>query len=122
MTYGYGMRSGTMHQGLDLTPGEGAQIQSIADGTVRIATEAGGGYGVMVIIDHVIDGRKVASRYAHMQSGSLRVQSGQTIAAGETVGAVGNTGRSFGAHLHLEIMDARDQPFDPLPFLRSGGM
>ena len=73
MSYGYGMRSGRLHAGIDFTPGSGAPIQAIADGTVRVATESGGGYGVTVSIDHVIDGEVITSHYAHMQYGSLRV-------------------------------------------------
>ncbi|MFW1063371.1 peptidoglycan DD-metalloendopeptidase family protein, partial [Vibrio parahaemolyticus] len=54
ITYGFGMRDGVMHEGADFVPGEGAPIQAIADGVVRTATEDGGGYGVMIIIDHKI--------------------------------------------------------------------
>ncbi len=72
ITYGFGMRDGVMHEGADFVPGEGAPIQAIADGVVREATEAGGGYGVVVVIDHKIDGQLVSSRYAHMLYGSSR--------------------------------------------------
>lgn len=116
MTYGYGMRSGRMHEGIDLVPGAGAPIQSIADGTVRIATEAGGAYGVSVYIDHVIDGQVVTSHYAHMQRGSLQVRAGDKVKVGDIVGKVGNTGRSFGAHLHFEIL-INGSTIDPLPWM-----
>ncbi|WP_223170759.1 M23 family metallopeptidase [Microbacterium sp. NIBRBAC000506063] len=116
MTSRYGMRWGRMHQGIDLVPGSGAPIQAIADGTVRIASEAGGAYGVHVYIDHVIDGMNVTSHYAHMQYGSLEVTAGQEVKVGDVLGKVGNTGRSYGAHLHFEIL-INGSHVDPLPFM-----
>lgn len=104
MSSGYGMRNGRMHAGIDLVPGSGATIQAIADGTVRIATESGGAYGVSAYVDHVIDGKVVTSHYAHMQYGSLEVRAGQKVKVGDTIGKVGNTGRSYGAHLHFEVI------------------
>lgn len=118
ISYGFGMRSGTMHEGMDFTPGSGAQIQAVADGTVRIATESGGGYGVMVIIDHIIDGQLVSTRYGHMQYGSLRVKTGETVKVGQIIGLVGDTGHSFGAHLHFEVLQNGTTPIDPEPWLR----
>lgn len=119
ISYGFGMRSGTMHDGMDFTPGSGAQIQAVADGTVRIATESGGGYGVMVIIDHVIDGELVSTRYGHMQYGSLKVKTGETVKVGQVIGLVGNTGHSFGAHLHFEVLQNGTTPIDPESWLRT---
>ncbi|MGO1770744.1 MAG: M23 family metallopeptidase [Microbacterium sp.] len=116
MSYGYGMRSGRLHEGIDFTPGSGAPVQSIADGTVRIATESGGAYGVNVYIDHVIDGQTITSHYAHMQYGSLRVTAGQKVEVGDVIGLVGDTGRSFGAHAHFELLSG-GSTFDPLPWL-----
>lgn len=117
MSSGFGQRWGRMHEGIDFVPGEGAPIQAIADGTVRIATEQGGGYGVTVYIDHVIDGQVITSHYSHMQYGSLRVTAGQTVKVGDIVGLTGNTGHSFGAHLHFEII-VNGTPIDPLPWLQ----
>ncbi|MGM1017325.1 MAG: M23 family metallopeptidase [Actinomycetota bacterium] len=117
MSSGYGQRWGRLHAGIDLVPGEGAPIQAIADGTVRIATEAGGAYGVTVYIDHVIDGEVVTSHYAHMQYGSLRVAAGDEVKVGDIIGQVGNTGRSYGAHLHFEII-VNGSPIDPLPWMQ----
>lgn len=118
MTYGYGMRDGRLHEGLDLVPGDGAPVQSIADGTVRIATESGGNYGVTVYIDHIIDGALITSHYSHMQYGSLRVEAGDTVKVGDIIGLVGNTGRSYGAHMHFELI-VNDSTIDPLPWLQT---
>ncbi|RKT36160.1 murein DD-endopeptidase MepM/ murein hydrolase activator NlpD [Microbacterium sp. AG1240] len=118
ITYGFGMRSGKMHEGADFVPGAGSPVQAIADGTVRIATESGGAYGVTVVIDHIIDGELVSSRYAHMQYGSLKVSAGEKITVGTVVGNTGNTGRSFGAHTHFEILAGGTTAIDPIPWLR----
>lgn len=117
MSYGYGMRSGRLHEGIDFTPGSGAPIQAIADGVVRIATESGGAYGVTVMIDHVIDGELISSRYAHMQYGSLQVVEGQHVKVGDMIGRVGETGRAYGAHLHFELHDSSGNSFDPWPWM-----
>ncbi|WP_307861149.1 peptidoglycan DD-metalloendopeptidase family protein [Microbacterium sp. SD291] len=117
MSSGYGMRWGRLHEGIDFVPGEGAPIQAIADGTVRIATEQGGAFGVTVYIDHVIDGQIVTSHYSHMQYGSLQVEAGQSVKVGDVVGHTGNTGRSYGAHLHFEII-INGGTVDPMPWLR----
>lgn len=117
MSYGYGMRSGRLHEGIDFVPGNGAPVQAIADGTVRIATEQGGAYGVTVYIDHVIDGQVITSHYSHMQYGSLQVTQGQAVKVGDIVGKTGNTGRSYGAHMHFELI-VNGSTIDPLPWLR----
>ena len=119
ITYGFGMRDGVMHEGADFVPGEGAPIQAIADGVVREATEAGGGYGVVVVIDHKIDGQLVSSRYAHMLYGSLQVKPGDTVRVGQVIGHTGNTGHSFGAHTHFEILMNGTVAIDPIVWLRA---
>ena len=119
ITYGFGMRDGVMHEGADFVPGEGAPIQAIADGVVREATEAGGGYGVVVVIDHKIDGQLVSSRYAHMLYGSLQVKAGDTVHVGQVIGHTGNTGHSFGAHTHFEILMNGTVAIDPIVWLRA---
>lgn len=118
MSSAFGQRWGRLHEGIDFTPGNGAPIQAIADGTVRVATEAGGAYGVHVYIDHVIDGQVISSHYAHMQYGSLNVVPGQQVEVGDVLGVVGNTGRSFGAHLHFELRLPGGQAIDPMPWLK----
>jgi murein DD-endopeptidase MepM/ murein hydrolase activator NlpD len=118
MSYGFGMRPGGMHRGIDFTPGAGAPIQAIADGTVRVASEAGGAFGVHVMIDHMIDGQLVSSHYAHMQYGSITVTPGQRVTVGTVIGRTGNTGRSYGAHTHFEILVNGTTRIDPMPWLR----
>lgn len=105
------------HHGTDFTPGAGAEVHAVAAGTVRIATEAGGDYGVTVVIDHIIDGQLVSTRYGHMQYGSLQVSPGDTVEAGDVIGRVGSTGKSTGAHLHLEVLLGGTTRIDPVPWL-----
>jgi murein DD-endopeptidase MepM/ murein hydrolase activator NlpD len=114
---GYGPRWGSFHYGLDFTPGEGAEIQAVAAGTVRIANESGGAFGVHVMIDHEINGEVFSTHYAHMLYGSLQVKPGDVVQAGTVLGHVGDTGLSYGAHLHFEVF-VNGARIDPLPWLR----
>lgn len=116
---GFGMRNGRMHEGVDFVPGDGAQIQAVADGVVRTSTDNGGAFGVTIVIDHLVDGQTVSSRYAHMQYDSRQVQMGDTVSVGQYIGRTGDTGRSFGAHLHFEVLDNGTTAIDPLPWLRT---
>ncbi len=83
---------------MDFDPGAGTPIPAAGAGTVELAG-TNGGYGNCVIIDH---GNGLKTLYGHMQS-LPSVSVGQAIAAGTIIGAVGNTGVSFGAHLHFEV-------------------
>ncbi|KQR99191.1 hypothetical protein ASG00_00760 [Microbacterium sp. Leaf351] len=56
------------------------------------------------------------SAYAHMREGSLALTPGQTVRVGQMVGRVGDSGRSFGAHLHFEIRTG-GEAVDPLAWL-----
>ncbi|UDF12340.1 M23 family metallopeptidase [Antiquaquibacter oligotrophicus] len=108
ITDGYGPRdvnvSGSaFHNGTDFTPGDGTPIYAIADGVVSLHSEDQGGFGNHVILTHEINGQKVESVYAHMQYGSSPLTVGETVRVGDFIGLVGNTGTSYGAHLHLEI-------------------
>ncbi|MDR6905383.1 murein DD-endopeptidase MepM/ murein hydrolase activator NlpD [Agromyces sp. 3263] len=91
------------HGGQDFNPGYGAEIQAIADGTVAVSTDSGGSLGVVMMIDHIIDGELVTSVYAHMIEGSRRFEVGDTVHVADVIGKTGNTGMSTGPHLHFEI-------------------
>ncbi len=118
ISYGFGMRDGTMHEGVDFTPGEGSPIQAVADGVVRESTDSGGAFGVHIVIDHVIDGVLISSSYSHMLYGSRQVEVGDQVTVGTIIGHTGNTGRSFGAHTHFEILANGTTPIDPITWLR----
>lgn len=111
----------SMHMGLDFTPGEGAPIYAIADGTVKIHDDDSGGYGNHVYIDHgnlLGDGSNITSLYAHMQAGSSALKVGDTIEVGDFIGTVGRTGTATGNHLHFEIL-VNDVQVDPFAWLKA---
>ena len=106
----------SIHQGADITPGAGTLIGAVAAGTVRISGTHPE-YGQYVIIDHQIDGQTTSTLYAHMIFGSSPLRAGQSVAVGQLVGLVGNTGASTGAHLHLQVMLDGTTPIDPIGWL-----
>jgi murein DD-endopeptidase MepM/ murein hydrolase activator NlpD len=122
---GYGARvspcSGcsSQHKGTDFTPGVGAPITSIADGVVSVKEVSSWGFGNHVFIDHVINGQKVTTVYAHMQEGSSALQVGDVVTAGQFVGLVGATGAATGPHLHLEIRLDGVVQVDPFAWLKA---
>lgn len=72
------------------------------------------GYGNQVVIDH---GNGIKTRYAHLAKGSVRVKVGQVVPQGHTIGIMGNTGYSFGRHLHFEVIK-NGVRVNPKPYLR----
>ena len=103
----------TYHYAIDLVPGNGTPIYAIAAGTVIEHVDGHGSWGNNVRIRHTINGRTVISSYAHMQTGSSPLAIGDTVAVGDFVGLVGQTGQATAPHLHLEIEDdgVRVDPF-----------
>ncbi len=103
----FGMRDGRPHEGVDIAADHGAPIRAAMSGRVTFAGPRGG-YGLTVILDH---GGGLSTLYAH--SSRLLVAEGQWVAKGDVIALVGNTGRSKGPHLHLELhLDGT--PHDPL--------
>ena len=98
----YGIRTYRMHRGVDLglCHGEDRTIVAAFKGIVVKVRNQGRrkGYGKYVILDH---GNGLTTLYAHLASWQVNV--GDTLQAGDTIGVGGNTGRSFGAHLHFEM-------------------
>jgi murein DD-endopeptidase MepM/ murein hydrolase activator NlpD len=118
LTSGYGPRWGTFHAGLDLAAPSGTPIRAVADGTVTFAGSDDGGYGNLVIVHTAPN---VDTYYAHQVDGGIRVATGDTVAAGQLIGAVGSTGDSTGNHLHFEVR-VDGAATDPLPFLQQQGL
>jgi murein DD-endopeptidase MepM/ murein hydrolase activator NlpD len=110
ITSDYGPRWGGFHTGIDIDCETGDTIVAAKDGTV-IASEWGGGYGQMIIIDH---GNGVSTLYAH--NSRLYVSDGQRVARGQRISACGATGNATGDHLHFEVR-IDGEPTDPKPFL-----
>lgn len=87
-----------LHPGVDLRAPLGTDIYSMASGTVIEVEEMMVGYGHFVRIAHQ---GMISTLYAHLDR--VRVVPGQKVAKGETIGTVGLTGWSTGAHLHFEV-------------------
>jgi murein DD-endopeptidase MepM/ murein hydrolase activator NlpD len=94
----HAVKSSLLPKGLDLggLP-EGTPFMSVRSGTV---VQAGwnGGLGYSITVDH---GEGVKTVYGH--SSAVLVKVGQKVAAGEPIGLLGNSGYSYGTHLHLEV-------------------
>jgi len=102
---GYGMRfhpvAGHMaaHTGIDLAAPAGTPVMVVGDGTVRYAGWQRG-YGNYIVVDHR---NREATAYAHLSRIMVRV--GERVSQGSTIGLVGSTGVSTGAHLHFEFLE-----------------
>lgn len=97
VTSGFGSRGYRMHYGVDIDLNTGDPVCSAFDGVVRVAKWSRG-YGRVVIIRHY---NGLETVYGHLSA--FRVVSGDKVKAGDLIGLGGNTGRSYGSHLHLEF-------------------
>ena len=86
------------HRGIDICAPTGHPIKAAAGGMVTAVDKSSGAYGWRLEIDH---GNGVYTWYCHLSD--FAVAQGEWVKAGQTVGAVGSTGRSTGPHLHLEL-------------------
>jgi murein DD-endopeptidase MepM/ murein hydrolase activator NlpD len=101
----------TNHSGVDFAGNTGEAVYASDAGVIVYAGWNDYGYGNMIMIDH---GNGFQTLYAHLSA--LNVGCGQSVGQGEVIGAIGNTGRSSGAHLHFEIMAGmKVNPWSYLP-------
>lgn len=119
----FGMRDASLtgyaylHSGIDLAAAEGTPLLAAAAGTVKsVSTVDDSAMGLHVIITHS-DGTE--TQYLHLYQ--VLVQAGDAVSGGQLIGEVGNTGRSYGAHLHLSVV-VDGEFVDPLPFLQARGV
>lgn len=104
----FGWRKYRPHYGTDIDLETGQEVVACFDGMVRVARYYKG-YGNCVIIRH---NNGLETVYAHLSK--LLVESGQPVESGKVIGLGGNTGHSYGSHLHFEIrylgqaIDAQD--------------
>lgn len=112
-------RPGYRHQGQDLSAACGTRLVSVRKAKV-VANAYHSAAGWYVVLRNL--GTRSSFAYMHLVRRS-RDKTGSVVAAGEPIGRVGNTGRSFGCHLHFEFWigpwQAGGKPIDPLPYLRS---
>lgn len=86
------------HNGFDIAGPVGTEISSVAGGVVVFSGDRGG-FGLLVEINH---GNGYVTRYAHCDE--LLVKVGDVVSRGQLIARMGNTGRSTGPHLHLEVL------------------
>lgn len=111
----YGYRNETVfvdhqpkfHKGLDIASRRGAPVVATADGKVTYTGYDELGYGNIIIIDH---GYNLKTYYAHLSE--IQIDQGAYVRKGQSIGTVGNTGKSTGPHLHYEVR-IFDRPVNP---------
>ncbi|MBS3786140.1 MAG: M23 family metallopeptidase, partial [Gammaproteobacteria bacterium] len=103
MTSGFGMRKHPItgqvvpHRGVDMVSDESRSVLAAGAGQVTFA-DYRGRYGNFVVVDH---GLGVETRYAHLKQ--IDVAEGEFVDKGQTLGIMGDTGRTTGLHLHYEV-------------------
>jgi murein DD-endopeptidase MepM/ murein hydrolase activator NlpD len=110
LTSPFGPRWGRLHAGIDISALAGTPIRAADSGRVALAGWQGG-YGLYTCVQHT---SSLSTCYAHQSR--LGTTQGATVRQGEVIGYVGNTGHSFGNHLHFETW-VRGSPVDPMGFL-----
>lgn len=95
--YGYRRRFRREHKGIDLKLQTGDTVYAAFDGRVRLTNFERRGYGYYVIVRHP---NGLETVYGHLSR--FLVKPDQDVKAGEPIALGGNTGRSFGSHLHFE--------------------
>lgn len=99
-TYGWDVGYGS-HLGIDIATAQGTPVRSIGDGEI-ISASWQSGWGNIVAIKHTLsDGKAIYSSYSHLSK--MNVSKGSQVRAGDMIGEVGNTGNSYGNHLHFQI-------------------
>lgn len=106
-------RPDVFHKGYDYGAPAGTPILAAEAGVVIMAGWFSS-YGNIVIVDH---GGGLSTWYAHMSTGSIVVEKGETVKRGQKLGGVGSTGNSTGNHLHFEVRK-NDVAVEPGPYLR----
>jgi murein DD-endopeptidase MepM/ murein hydrolase activator NlpD len=106
-------RPGHVHAGIDIAAAEGTPIHAADDGRVVLMQGVGasGGYGNYTCVQHTTT---LSTCYAHQSRFATSI--GTKVGKGAVIGYVGNTGHSFGAHLHFEVR-VNGTPVQPLNYL-----
>lgn len=107
VTSKFGPRWHRLHAGLDIKVYIGDTIRAAFDGKVRLTKHERRGYGYHIVIRHP---NGLETLYGHLSK--ILVSPDQIVKAGDIIGLGGNTGRSYGAHLHFETR-LLGQPINP---------
>ena len=116
LSSGYKWRWGRQHHGVDLALKTGDSVFAAWEGVVRYAQWNKSGYGNCIVIRHR---NGLETLYAHLSK--IQVSPNQYVSSGDLIGLGGNTGRSFGAHLHFEIR-YKDFSIDPETVIDYGNL
>lgn len=107
VTSSFGWRRGRNHNGTDIDLETGDTVRAAWSGKIRYAQYNTGGFGNLVVIRHY---NGLETFYAHLSK--HLVVPNQIVEAGDPIGLGGNTGHSYGSHLHFEVR-FYDIPIDP---------
>ena len=94
---GFGIRNGTMHDGVDIAAPTGTPVHAAESGTVIYSGRLRG-YGEVIIVRH---DEHYVTVYGHNSSNLVR--EGETVSRGQVIANIGNSGRTTGANLHFEV-------------------
>ena len=108
----FGRRWGRAHEGVDMAGSVGTPVYATAEGTV-IHAGWQSGYGNLITIRHELG---TETRYGHLSRIGVKV--GQKVSRGSLIGAMGNTGRSTGPHLHYEVR-VNGRAVNPMTFIKA---
>ena len=119
----FGRRARGWHKGIDIAANEGTPVYAVADGIVTATVtgcivgnyRCGGGYGNVVYLAHKLN-QFDETRYAHLSRIAAGIENGRQIKKGDVIGYVGNTGHSFGNHLHFETRK-KGNAFNPITII-----
>jgi murein DD-endopeptidase MepM/ murein hydrolase activator NlpD len=98
-----------LHEGIDIINDVGTPVYASGNGVVEMAGQSGGGYGLLIVIDH---GYQYQSLYAHLSH--VLVKEGQHVKRGDLIARSGRSGLVTGPHLHYEVSfkGVRQNPVD----------
>lgn len=121
LTSGFRTSDRPDHHGVDFAKSGLVEVKAVANGRV-MRSYASTTYGEVIFILHNMAGQEWESVYAHLREGTRRFKEGTNIKQGEVLGLMGNTGRSFGQHLHFELHKGRwninkTNAVDPMNYL-----
>lgn len=104
------------HRGIDIAYPEGTKLKAVEEGTIHLADYGSVNSGKTVFID-TADGHKVI--YGHLSR--FNVSEGDHVNAGDIIAESGDTGHSFGAHLHLGLKDEQNNFINPEQYVNNDG-
>jgi len=108
----FGRRWGRAHEGVDMAAPVGTPVYATGEGTVIFAGWQSG-YGNLIKVQHELG---TETRFGHLSK--IKVKVGQKVSRGSVIGAMGNTGRSTGPHLHYEVR-VKGRAVNPMTFIKA---